>query len=213
MSDKRTIDWEAVELDYRAGVKTLRTIAAEHGCAESAIRKRAKRDEWERDLEAKVRQKADELVRKAEVRKAVRTTPEYVATEKEKVEVLANVQANVMLGQRKDVGVTREIFCALQQELLFQVTNIELFDKLGELMFSPDDKGVDKLNEAYKKAMSLPSRISSFKNMTDSEKVLVGIEREVFNIGSADDEKGKTLPAKADPELPPQDAYMRMIGK
>jgi hypothetical protein len=43
-------DWERIELDYRAGVKTLRQIAAEHGITHGAINKRAKRDGWERDL-------------------------------------------------------------------------------------------------------------------------------------------------------------------
>lgn len=43
-------DWEHIELDYRAGVKTLRPIAAEHGITHGAINKRAKRDGWERDL-------------------------------------------------------------------------------------------------------------------------------------------------------------------
>ena len=28
---KRQIDWEKIELDYRAGIKTLRQIADEHG--------------------------------------------------------------------------------------------------------------------------------------------------------------------------------------
>ena len=41
-------DWERIELDYRAGVKTLRQIADEHGISHGAINKRAKRDGWER---------------------------------------------------------------------------------------------------------------------------------------------------------------------
>ena len=45
-------DWLRIETDYRAGIRTLRQIAAEHGITEGAIRKRARRDEWERDLRA-----------------------------------------------------------------------------------------------------------------------------------------------------------------
>ena len=47
---KSGADWERIELDYRAGVKSLREIASEHGITEGAIRKRARRDGWERDL-------------------------------------------------------------------------------------------------------------------------------------------------------------------
>ena len=43
-------DWERIELDYRAGIKTLRQIADENGISHGAINKRAKRDGWERDL-------------------------------------------------------------------------------------------------------------------------------------------------------------------
>ena len=49
MTDKKlTPDWERIELDYRAGVKTLRQIAEEHGLSHVAINKRAKRDGWDR---------------------------------------------------------------------------------------------------------------------------------------------------------------------
>ena len=66
-------DWEAIETAYRAGVMSLREIASQHGISEGAIRKRAKRDDWSRDLNAKNQQKADDLVRKREVRRTVRT--------------------------------------------------------------------------------------------------------------------------------------------
>ena len=46
----KAVDWERIELDYRAGIKTLRQIADENGITHGAINKRAKRDGWERDL-------------------------------------------------------------------------------------------------------------------------------------------------------------------
>ncbi|HAF1584281.1 TPA: hypothetical protein G8M18_001942 [Salmonella enterica] len=52
---------------------SLREIASHHGISEGAIRKRAKRADWSRDLNARIQQKADDLVRKQEVRKTVRT--------------------------------------------------------------------------------------------------------------------------------------------
>lgn len=66
-------DWERIELDYRAGVKTLRQIAGEHGTTHTSIGKRAKRDGWERDLAAKIQAKADVLVSKSAVSKQVST--------------------------------------------------------------------------------------------------------------------------------------------
>ena len=49
-SAARIIDWERIELDYRAGIKTLRQIAEEHGITHGAVNKRAARDGWQRDL-------------------------------------------------------------------------------------------------------------------------------------------------------------------
>ena len=58
MAERKKIDWEKIELDYRAGIKTLRQIADEHGVAHSAISKRAKRDDWSRDLTARKESRA-----------------------------------------------------------------------------------------------------------------------------------------------------------
>ena len=41
--------WEAIERDFRNGVRAVTVIAQEHGITEGAIRKRAKRDGWTRD--------------------------------------------------------------------------------------------------------------------------------------------------------------------
>jgi hypothetical protein len=60
-------DWERIGLDYRAGIKTLRQIADEHGITHGAVNKRAQRDGWERDLSAKIAAKANALVSKAAV--------------------------------------------------------------------------------------------------------------------------------------------------
>lgn len=71
-------DWEAIESAYRAGLMSLREIASQHSISEGAIRKRAKRDDWSRDLSAKIKERAEDLVRKEEVRKQVRTEPTYL---------------------------------------------------------------------------------------------------------------------------------------
>ena len=64
---KPTIDWEAVEREYRAGQLSNRMIAEKHGISDTAIRKRAKRDGWERERAARqqepVRLVSDELDR------------------------------------------------------------------------------------------------------------------------------------------------------
>jgi len=174
------VDWERVELDYRAGVMSLREIASVASISEGAIRKRAKRDGWSRDLSAKVASRADDLVRKSEVRSEVRSA--QAISEKETVEASAQAIANAIISHRKDIARNRGLANKLLTELEAQVDSPEEFEKLGELMYSPDDKGMDKLNDLYKKVTSLPSRIDSAKKLGETLKILISLEREAYGV-------------------------------
>ena len=209
----KTIDWEKIEFDYRAGILSLREIAVTHGITEGAIRKRAKRDSWDRDLTAKIKSKAESLVRKELVRNEVRNSPEYQATEKEIVEANASLQANALLDHRKDIKRHRNLSIALLAEVEAQTNDHELFEKLGELMRQEDDKGQDKLNEVYRKVISTPSRIDSMKKMSDTLKTLIALEREAIGLDDKEAAKdggviddflkrcsGRSLPVVADDE-------------
>lgn len=173
-------DWEAIETAYRAGVMSLREIASQHGISEGAIRKRAKRDDWSRDLNAKIQQKADDLVRKQEVRKQVRN--ESTLTERVLIEATAEVIATVRMEHRGDIRRARELTNTLFDELGAQCADVSALEQLGDIMFDPDDKGRDRLNEIYQKVISLPSRVKSMKDLSDSLKTLIGIEREAYSI-------------------------------
>ncbi|EMW1039699.1 TPA: hypothetical protein ACW7KA_000424 [Citrobacter freundii] len=173
-------DWEAIETAYRAGVMSLREIASQHGISEGAIRKRAKRDDWSRDLNAKIQQKADDLVRKQEVRKQVRN--ESTLTERVLIEATAEVIATVRMEHRGDIRRARELTNTLFDELGAQCADVSALEQLGDIMFDHDDKGRDRLNEIYQKVISLPSRVKSMKDLSDSLKTLIGLEREAYSI-------------------------------
>lgn len=175
-----TPDWEAIESAYRAGVLSLREIASQHGISDTAIRKRAKKEEWTRDLAAKVKAKADDLVRKREVRAKVRS--ENQISERELVEATAEAIANVRMEHRGDIKRARELANLLFSELSAECTDVEALHKLGELMLSPDDKGQDKLNDLYHKIISMPQRVKSMKDLSDTLKTLIGLEREAYSI-------------------------------
>lgn len=183
-NNKKAFDWERIEAQFRAGAMSVREIASEHGITEGAIRKRSKRDGWARDLAAKVNAKADQLVRTALVRSEVRTeTP----TEKQEVEVEAKVQARIRIAHRTDISRSRNLVMGLLEELEHQTNNRELMQRLGELMLNPDEKGIDKLNEAYNKAITLGSRTTTMKALADSLKGLVALEREAYGLAAAQD--------------------------
>lgn len=70
---KTAADWAAIEADYRAGIKSLRQMAVQQGLSEGAVRKRAKKEDWARDLGPRIKAKAQSMVRKEAVRSAVRS--------------------------------------------------------------------------------------------------------------------------------------------
>lgn len=173
-------DWEAIESAYRAGVMSLREIASQHGISEGAIRKRAKRDDWSRDLAAKVKERADDLVRKAEVRKQVRT--ETALSERVLIEATAEVVAAVRMEHRGDIRRAREITNALFDELGAECADVDSLRKLGEFMLSPDENGRDKLNEIYHSIISMPERVKAVKALSEALKNLIGLERQAYDI-------------------------------
>ncbi|HHH1616136.1 TPA: hypothetical protein ACPY5B_004328 [Yersinia enterocolitica] len=184
-------DWEAIESAYRAGLMSLREIAAQHNISEGAIRKRAKRDDWSRDLSAKIKERAEDLVRKEEVRKQVRT--ETTLTERVLIEASAEVIANVRMEHRGDIRRAREITNALFDELGAECADIEALRKLGELMLQPDENGRDRLNEVYQSIIALPERVKAVKALSDAMKNLIGLERQAYDIG---EDKGDNVVSK-----------------
>ncbi len=187
-------DWEQIENAYRAGVLSLREIASAHGITEGAIRKRAKRDGWSRDLTAKIKSKADDLVRNSAVRSEVRT--ESSVPDRVLIEANAEVIATIRLEHRSDISRSRNLVIKLLEELESQTENRDLYDQLGDLMRKPDDKGMDKLNDLYHKVISLSSRSSTIKTLSDSLKTLVGLERQAY--GMDEEKKDSTVSDLAD---------------
>lgn len=181
--DKAAPDWERIEADYRAGLLSVREIAASQGITHGAINKRAKRDGWERDLSARIQAKAEALVSKREVSKAV--SAEKVATDRLIVEANAEVIAGIRVAHRTDIGRFRRLVLSLLGELESQTVDLDLFEQLGELLRSDDDKGQDKRNDLYQKVISSAGRIDSMKKLADTLKTLVALEREAYGIAEA----------------------------
>lgn len=182
---RKAVDWDAVERDYRAGLLSLREMGERHGVTHAAIRKKAEKEGWSRDLTAKIRQKTEELVSTDAVSSSV--SVDTKPKEREIVEANANLQASIIRDHRKDISKARSVAAALLDELSHQTDNRELYMQLGELLESPDEKGIDKLNELYHKAISLPGRVGNIKTLSETLKNLVGLERQAFNIDGARD--------------------------
>ena len=183
MAERKQVDWESVEREYSAGLLSLREIGAKHGVDEAYIRRKAKTNEWIRDLSKKIQTKVDNLVRKEQVRSDVRS--EKAISEKEIIEASAQAIVNVKLEHRGDIRKSKNIVNALFDELELTTDNRELFEQLGELLRQESESGQDKLNDIYKKCISMSQRIDGVKKLTDALKTMIGLEREAYDITAA----------------------------
>lgn len=179
---RKVIDWEAVELQYRAGIRSLKDIGGEFGVSDAAIIKRAKRDGWTRDLQAKIQAKADAKVSAALV--SVEVSAQTKATERQVIEANAEAVANVKMAHRRDIGRARNIVNSLLDELEVMVgqEQVERLVEMGELLRREDESGKDRLNDLYHQIISLPGRSKAMKDMTASLQALVGMERTAYGM-------------------------------
>lgn len=188
MTEKHIIDWEAIEADWRAGVKTKQQMSIEHGVSRAAMDKRFRKLGIERDLREKIQAKAEALVTQHEV--AVGVTSATTATEAAIIEVNATVLAGVRIAHRSDIARFRKLALALLSELEAETGNLELFEELGDLLRSEDKNGQDRRNDIYRRVISSAGRVDSLKKLSETLKHLIGLEREAYGIATEEKPAG-----------------------
>ena len=183
MAERKQVDWESVERDYSAGLLSLREIGDKHNVAHQVIARKAKKEEWARDLREKIAKAVDKKIGDKQVGDSLGDSKK--ASEKEIIEVNAQAIVNIKLAHRGDIRKSKNIVNALFDELELTTDNRELFEQLGELLRQESESGQDKLNDIYKKCISMPQRIDGVKKLTDALKTMIGLEREAYDITAA----------------------------
>lgn len=172
-------DWEAIERAYRAGGLSIREIAKANGVSDTAIRKKATACGWERDLTARVNEKA----RIALVRDGVRTANPQ--TEQEIVDDAASQVVAVVRSHRKRITLQTGLIDLLAEQLVSVAGKRE---DIEEAIF--DETALDKdgrRRQAMMRAVSLPTHASTAVNLANALKTLIGLERQAFNINGESD--------------------------
>lgn len=177
------IDWPAIERDYRAGVLSLRELAAANGITHGAINKRAKRDGWTRSLGERINARAEALVSRAAVSAVV--SARALVTERQIIEANATRIAQVRGEHRADIRKMRDLAASLLAEVEAQSANPDLIQRLGDLMKAPGEHGLDKLSEAYKKIISTPGRVETMKKLVETMRCCIAMEREAYGLDVA----------------------------
>lgn len=164
---KRIVDWDALEPHYRAGVRSLKDIGREFDVSDAGIIQHARRNNWTRNIKAKVQARADALVSaqavSAEVSAAKSKTKK--AAEKQVIEIEATVQSRIRLAHRSDIAKARAQVVTLIDELSLESGR------------KPETDADNKTSR-----LTLSARTGIAKALSEALKTTIGLEREAYAI-------------------------------
>lgn len=197
-------DLIAIEADYRAGVMSVRAIAAKHGVSEGAIRKWAKNanpQPWLRDLTGKVMEAArTQLIRSTHhAYDGVRTE-----TERDLVDAAARTIINVVREHRGAIQAGQQMVGMLLGQLQDVAHHRETIEEMIiEDTASADGEGAaaagaTRRRTAMMRAVSLPSHAGVIKDLATAMKHLVGLERQAFGLSDKADAEPPAKPVETD---------------
>ncbi len=172
---KRRADWEAIERDFRTGKFTLRELEAQHGVSYAQISRKANEYGWTKDLREVIKQATDAAVLRETVTKAQKDVTETVL-------VAAEVNKQVILAHRHGLQAITQVKRKLLEHIEQAAVLLPDLADVVEIVRKPDDNGIDRANDALRKAMSRSALVDDLKKLADvDEKVRKG-EREAFDL-------------------------------
>ena len=172
---KPRADWEAIERDFRTGKFTLRELEAQHGVSYAQISRKATEYGWTKDLREVIKQATDAAVLRETVTKAQKDATETVL-------VAAEVNKQVILAHRQGLQELTQVKRTLLDQIQQAAALLPDLAEVVEMVRKPDDNGIDRANDALRKAMSRSALVDDLKKLADvDEKVRKG-EREAFDL-------------------------------
>lgn len=202
-------DWEAIEGEYRAGVFSIREISRRHNVSHVAIQKRAKRLGWARDLTKSVQ----ETVRAALVTETVtKVTSSYApareGADKERVivEEAAKPVIELIRVHRRRIDSAQAMVGMLLEQLHHAAVNR---DEIVDIIDDATEPGPKRA--AMQRAVSLPARAVTLKDLALAMKNLIALERQAFNIEATPEEPPD--PSDVSPIELSMDAYAAKLDE
>lgn len=189
---KRKVDWQAVERDYRTGQFTNRELESKHGPNNSTICRRASKEGWTQDLSVAIRQATNAKLIASVVSEKCSDAQQDASNT---VLAAAEINTRVILGHRQGLVDLSSVKQLLLNQIKDAAENMVDLAEVIEMVRNPDDNGIDRANDALRKAMSRSALVDDLKKLADvDEKVRKG-EREAFKIddGAPSENLFKTL--------------------
>jgi hypothetical protein len=175
----KNVDWKKIERLYRAGVLSVREIAREFNMVEGTIRYHANKKGWKRDLSHEARQayrqKTVENLAKVFDSKELGKQLDNI-TDEEIIEEAAKTQIEVVRQHQRTLGQGHQLTMRLLRELEDTTAH------MGELQELITSEYAPQRREAVRRAISLPSRATTLRDLAAASRLWVTLERQAFNI-------------------------------
>lgn len=196
-SELLPVDWAGIEPHFRAGLRSVASIAKQFGVSRQAIAKHAAKKGWLRDLKHDIHEKADRLVAQASAQPPVDSQtakqPPAKLTDAQIIEENAQQLSTVRMQHRADIKALRTIIQGLMAELAQVVERPDLFAQVQMMMFEPGEEPLRALEDAMALVASLPNRTKVAKDLADALHKCIGMEREAFGLNTDGGTDGKPL--------------------
>ncbi len=205
-STRRKTDWDAVERDYRTGKFTQRELADKYGVTHGAVGKQAREHGWKKDLTEEIRRATNAKLTEQLVSSEVAKGSQQVANT---VAAAAEVNTRVILGHRAGLQAITNVKRTLLAQIEQAASLLPDLAEVIEMVRQPDDNGMDRANDALRKAMSRSALVDDLKKLADvDEKVRKG-EREAFAL---DEDPDKRKPEDDRPKLTDVELALRVAN-
>jgi hypothetical protein len=203
---RRTTDWDAVERDYRTGKFTQRELADKYGVTHGAVGKQARARGWKKDLTEEIRRATNAKLTEQLVCSEVAKGSQQVANT---IAAAAEVNTRVILGHRAGLQAITNVKRTLLSQIEQAASLLPDLAEVIEMVRQPDDNGMDRANDALRKAMSRSALVDDLKKLADvDEKVRKG-EREAFAL---DEDPDKRKPEDDRPKLTDVELALRVAN-
>jgi hypothetical protein len=181
-SKENAIDWDAIERRWRLGNATATQLAAEYSVAVSSITRRAKERGWVQDKREEVGVVANSLlIQSASGNSNPNATPSAL-----EVKAAAQAAADVVLEHRQGLRRLKKIHADLLAQMEGVVSNMTAIEEIVIMVRNPDERGVDRANDALRRAMERPQLVEDLKKLADIDERIRKGEREAFDLDKDD---------------------------
>lgn len=185
-------DWTAIEREYRAGQLSNRELGKRFGVSDTAIRKKAAKEGWTRDLRQDVRRATAAKLAEADANEVreweggsqeVRTINARTE-EREVIDAAAQRGADVIQTHRRDIHAAREMAIGIMHDLGEARANREaVMDAIAD---ETAEDGTTQRRALMMRAVSVPEHAKAMRALAGALNHLVPLERRAFSLDEDD---------------------------